>query len=231
MYTQLWNYQFIKNTSFIERNSFLNVLEVGCYEALTSNFIVNNLLAHNGVLVCVDPLADNYELDNDNDLFKGQYGRFIENIAPNKDRVRLIRDSSITALPFLRDNHFDFIYVDGDHTLVSVVHDGRNAFRLCKPGGYILFDDYTWGTNKPVKEAVDQVLQEFTNYRLLLKLNQVLIQKLPEGSPTEDGQDEYQNKTVEILFADDKIYAAYCNLDSRPDRNLKMMNELRRIGF
>ena len=79
-YTQNWNGEFQKNTIFIDRNSLMNVIEIGVFEALTSNYIVDNLLASNGNLICIDPLDPNYELDNDNNLFNGQYERFIENL-------------------------------------------------------------------------------------------------------------------------------------------------------
>ncbi len=228
-YTQNWNGEFIKNTSFLDRHSLTNVLEIGCYEALTSNYIVNNLLTHDGTLVCVDPLEDNYQLDSDPVVFKGQFDRFTENTAANKDRIWLIRKKSENVLSSLRDNSMEFIYVDGHHTFNAVYFDGCESFRICKVGGYILFDDYLW--NLDVQKAIDNVLATNKNYKLLLKLNQVLIQKLPEGSETEDGQDEYQTKTTEILFGWDKIYARYCNLDIREDRELRMQNELTRIGL
>ena len=231
MYTQLWNGEFVKNTSFINRHSLLSVCEIGCFEGLTSNYIVDNLLANNGTLVCIDPLDTEYELDCDNGLFRGQYDRFIENTEQNKERIELMREPSGTALPLLPDNYFDLIFIDGHHAKPECYIDGTEAFRICKVGGYILWDDYEWGAEKPVKEAVGQVLQENTNYRLLLKLNQVLVQKLPEGSVTEYGQDEYQNQTIEKLFNKDTIYGAYCNLDIRTDRNEHMIAELKRVGL
>lgn len=231
-YTQLWNEEFKKNTAFLDRHSLVNVLEIGSFEGLTSNFIVDNLLTHDGTLVCVDPLESEYQLDNEPEMFKGQYERFIENIEANKERIWHIRKKSENVLGSLRENSFDFIYVDGHHRYNAVLFDGTEAFKLCKVGGFILWDDYLWNSATfEVKNAVDAVLANNPNYRLLLKLNQVLIQKLPEGSPTEDGQDEYQNKSVEMLFGWDKIHAEYCNLDSRPDRNLHMMNELKRVGL
>lgn len=230
-YTQLWNMEFQKNTAFIDRKSLVNVLEIGSFEGLTSNYIVDNLLNNDGKLICIDPLADDYELDSDNGLFNGQYNRFIENTDYNKERIQLIREPSKSALPTLRDNFFDLVFIDGHHAQPECFLDGTEAFRICKDFGFILWDDFLWGHTKPVKAAVEDVLKQNTNYRLLLKLNQVLIQKLPEGSTTEDGQDEYQNKSVEKLFNKDTIYGAYCNLDTRTDRNERMIAELKRIDL
>jgi len=61
-------------------------LEIGCFEGYTSNIIVEHL-AENGKLICIDPLKDEYLVDNltkedkiGNETrwkyFEGQYERF-----------------------------------------------------------------------------------------------------------------------------------------------------------
>lgn len=234
-YMQLWNNETIKNLSFLDRHSIVNAVEIGSYEGLTSNFVCDELLAVNGNLLCLDPLSTDYTLDtsaNDNEIFRNQYDRFIDNTKLNENRITLVRKKSEEILPQLRDNHYSLIFIDGHHAHREVLIDSQEAFRICSIGGYILWDDYLWNPpTYPVKIAVDEFLASITNYRLLLKLNQVLIQKLPEGSATEDGQNRYQELCVEKLFNDDSIYAAFCNLDSRPDRLEKMVTEINRIGF
>lgn len=234
-YSQNWNGEFIKNTAYIDRHSLSSVLEIGSFEGITSNFICDELLAHNGTLVCCDPHEENYELDssaNDNEIFKGQFFRFIDNIEANKERIWYIRKKSEDVLHLLRENSFDFIYVDGHHRYNNVYYDGTQAFKLAKVDAWILFDDYLYNSATfEVKHAIDRVLEENPNYRLLLKLNQVLIQKLEPGSKTENGQSRYQEMSIEKLFNKETIYAAYCNLDSRPDRNEKMITELARVDL
>lgn len=230
-YTENWNETTKRNLAFIDRNSLLNVVEIGAFEGLTSNFIVNELLAHNGNLVCIDPHDSEYALDGDGSLFEGQYERFIENIENNKERITYIRKKSCDALPLLQSNHFDLVFVDGDHTTPSVYTDGLEAFRICKVGGYILFDDLEWGNCKEVKQGIDRVLAENPNYKLLLYYNQVLIQKLEEGSEPEDGRERYQELSVEKLFNSETILAQYCNLSHRPERNEKMIEEIKKCNL
>lgn len=56
------------------------------------------------------------------------------------------------VLPAFRDHYFDGCFVDGEHDFDSVVADGRLAWRLVRPGGWIAFHDYgRFG----VKRAVD----------------------------------------------------------------------------
>lgn len=55
--------------------------------------------------------------------------------------------------PF-RDHYFDGCFVDGEHDFDSVVADGRLAWRLVRPGGWVAFHDYgRFG----VKRAVDSL--------------------------------------------------------------------------
>lgn len=230
-YTQDWNREFIKNTAFMERGQTFRIIEIGCFEGGTSNFIVSDLLAWNGQLICIDPLEDDYSLDNDNEMFRGQYDRFIENTQSNKDRITLIRKKSEEVLPYIRSESVDFIYVDGHHAYPEVYFDANESFRILKVGGHLLFDDYLWGNNYPVKQAVDQFLAENPNHTLLLKLNQVLIRKTEPNSPTMNAEDRYQDLSTEKLFNEDTIYAAYTNLDKRTDRNKRMIEELKRVGI
>jgi predicted O-methyltransferase YrrM len=58
--------------------------------------------------------------------------------------------------------HFDLVYLDGAHTFV---HDALAFFlldRLLKPGGLIVFDDYSWAYSKTeyMKDVRDQYMTE-----------------------------------------------------------------------
>ena len=43
------------------------------------------------------------------------------------------------------DEHFDWIYVDGDHSYSGVRRDAEIAVRKIKPAGVLFFNDYTMG--------------------------------------------------------------------------------------
>jgi hypothetical protein len=50
-------------------------------------------------------------------------------------------DSSVT-LGQMPDDHFDWLYIDGDHFYSGVKRDAETAKRKVKPGGYLVFNDY-----------------------------------------------------------------------------------------
>lgn len=194
-YTYIWNSEFVKNTQSIKN---LNLcLEIGCFEGLTSNYIIQNILNENGKLICVDPLTDEYLNDNlssqdkiNNEtiykFFENQYNRFLENTSSfiNSGKLELYRKLSVDAYYELLSkyrNSVDFIYIDGDHRAEGVYLDAINCFELCKKNGIILFDDYLWEDytgEKSTKEGIDKFLKEYTeNIEVLINSYQVMIRK------------------------------------------------------
>jgi len=177
-YTQDWNSEFKKNTKGLKVET---ALEIGCFEGLTTNYICDNILKEGGRVICIDPLTDEYLPGHkDNEMFKGQYERFIRN---TKGRpVELIRKKSVDAYPQLKDLRFGFIYVDGDHTESGVYSDAVLYWNLLldspkRQGGYMLFDDY--GQSEETKLGIDRFLEtQKGNFDLLIKDYQVLIRRL-----------------------------------------------------
>lgn len=169
-----WNNEFIINTS--ELPKFEMCLEIGAFEGMTTKYMCENLLNHGGRVIVVDPLEDYYiEGDTEHPFFKGQYPRFSRNTRGLP--VELKRGKSQDELPKLNALRFDFIYLDGDHREEAVYHDAVWAFAICKNGGFILFDDYTW--REETTSGIDRFLNEFgASLSILIKGYQVLIRKV-----------------------------------------------------
>jgi FkbM family methyltransferase len=176
-YTQLWNSEFKKNTEFLKGKVHL-ALEIGCFEGLSSNHICDCLLnkdVDGSRLICVDPLTDIYLPDHkDNEMFKGQYERFIKNTKGQP--IELVRKKSSEAYNYLSQYLFDFVYVDGDHTEEGVFMDAEFSFNVLRLNGYMLFDDY--GQSKETKTGIDKFLDKNKgNLEILVRDYQVLIKK------------------------------------------------------
>lgn len=175
-FTQDWNSEFKKNTEGLKIDF---ALEIGCFEGLTTCYICDNMLKPGGRIICVDPLTDEYLPGHkDNDMFKGQYERFIRNTSGRP--VELIRKKSqeVWAMPGFSDYRFDFIYVDGDHRKEAVYSDGAQGFDVLRVGGVMLFDDYD-GYDQGTKDGVDEFLKLYSawltvihkGYQLMIKKN------------------------------------------------------------
>lgn len=173
-FSENWNLEFIENTRGLK---FDFVLEIGCFEGLTSRYICDNLLNPGGRMICLDPLTDEYlPHHKDNAMFVGQYDRFIRNTRGYP--IELIRKQSIEAKAELFHYRFGLIYVDGDHREEAVYLDGKMAFDLCRVGGYILFDDYE-GYDPGTKSGVDRFLTELPKgiFSIVKQGYQMMIQK------------------------------------------------------
>jgi predicted O-methyltransferase YrrM len=195
-YTQSWNQLFISNTLGIKNLDLC--LEIGSFEGLTSNYICDNLLSQNGKLICVDPLTENYlntdltefDIVNNETIYKyfnNQYERFFNNTKHqiNLNKLELIRLISVDAFPKLIElykGQFDLIYIDGDHRANAVYIDAINSYELCKIGGIMIFDDYTWGLDyneQSTKTGIDKFLNEYENkYEIIIKGYQIVLKKV-----------------------------------------------------
>jgi FkbM family methyltransferase len=173
-----WNKEFISTTLAL-REKFDLVLEIGAFEGLSTLFTCKNLLNEGNPdarVIVVDPLEDHYVPgDTEHPYFRHQYQRFQRNTRGLP--VELKRGRSQEELPKLNALRFGFIFIDGDHYPPAPYFDGSWAFAICKPGGYILFDDYEW--RPQTKESIDKFLNEFAGaYDLIHKGYQVLIRKV-----------------------------------------------------
>ena len=140
------------------------------FEGRATLWFLQNILTHPAsTLICVDD---------------GPRDRFAENTKPYRDRIRLHVGQS---QEILRDRTFsssrlDFVYIDGSHRASDVLEDAVLTFRLVKPGGVIIFDDYLWrpdlGPLETPRIAIDAFLNVFRGqYRVLGTGYQVAIQK------------------------------------------------------
>lgn len=169
-----WNDRFVINTAELPKMNLC--LEIGAFEGLTTKYMCEKMLEDGGRIVVIDPLLEYYiEGDMDHPYFKGQYPRFIRNSRGLP--IELKRGKSIDELPKLNALRFDFVYIDGDHRKDAVYFDLVWSFAICKNGGHILIDDYTWRTD--TTEGVDKFLNEFSaSFELILKDYQVMIKKV-----------------------------------------------------
>ena len=125
----------------------LSYLEIGCYEGRSAIWMLENILSHeSSEMTCVDPYPDHVGEDVKQ--------RFLANVRLSgaAERVHLIQGYSQTALRPLPLDHFDIIYIDGDHRAAPVLEDAVLSWRLLKQRGIMIFDDYDWETARPAPD-------------------------------------------------------------------------------
>jgi len=120
----------------------VRMLEIGSFEGRSAAWFLEHVLTHESSrIVCVD-------------LFSGPglEARFDHNIglADRGGQVEKLKGKSADVLATLDPASFDAVYVDGGHDAGTVALDALLAWRLLKPGGTLMFDDYLWEPGRPL---------------------------------------------------------------------------------
>jgi len=159
----------------------LQYLEVGVNEGRSLMWMIDHVLTH--------PESHATSIDvRRNDAF-------LENIETSgaADRITLIQSPSQLALRELPPESFDVIYIEGSHTADDVLENIVLAWRLLKPNGLMLLDDYLYtgsadadGSVTPPellpRPAIDAFISAFRNsVKVVHKGYQVGIRKRPDA--------------------------------------------------
>lgn len=150
-------------------------LEIGSYEGRSAEWLLDNIPEL--YLTCIDTwdntgITSGLDSSEAEKVFDARIG----------NRVRKIKGESgiiLRSLTML----YDLIYIDGNHISSAVMEDMVLSFRLLKPGGVMICDDYTggWGGN-PLdfpKLAIDSFINCYWNKLdlLLYPADQIYIVK------------------------------------------------------
>ena len=168
----------------LDENNELHFLEIGSFEGKSTIWFLDNFLKNpKSTITCVDPWL-NYGQGKNSLNSYGVSGmpwnfgetkvkeRFLKNIVESgySDKVKIIQELSDRALPQLicQNKKYDLIFIDGNHVAPYVLMDSVMSWPLLKVGGYILFDDYSWGLNGDItlrpKKSIDSFTEIFSDY-------------------------------------------------------------------
>jgi predicted O-methyltransferase YrrM len=145
----------------------INYLEIGVADGGNAIHVANTYCKHpDSKLYCVDPWEDYDEYPE----YKGHqdigWNTFQTNIRNSGSFEKFIvnRGLSDYVVPTFADNFFDIIYVDGNHQEDYVYRDGVMALNKCKPGGYIVFDDYVPGQWDQTIRGIDRFQRDYRDH-------------------------------------------------------------------
>ena len=182
IYTQQWF-----NKSEVKRNLFKHIdfneqriLEIGCYEGLSSVFFADHCIDHpRSTLTCVDPFL---RADNDHAplLQNNEEERFDVNMTLCKHREK-IGIHKITSDEFFEKNRltYTFIYIDGSHEVEFIQRDMENSFRVLEKNGVMWMDDYLGGDGIQIRRTMDAFVEKYKDKLMVIHREyQLAIRKL-----------------------------------------------------
>jgi predicted O-methyltransferase YrrM len=170
-----------KLSGYLNETDFRNILEIGCFEGMSSVFFAENFLSHsNSTLTCVDPFLSIDNNDHNIYLQNNEELHFYHNIlnCKNSHKIKIYK---MTSDLFFENNKvtFDFIYIDGCHEPEFVERDLTNSFKFLNINGIIWMDDYLGGEKFKIKNAIDKTLEQFkSHFEIIHEGYQLAIKKL-----------------------------------------------------
>ena len=166
----------------INKDSKINMLEIGCFEGLSSSTFSDNLLDHNdSTLDCVDPYiksGTDPEISS-NFVDENVKNNFLYNISKSKNFSKIIFHN-MKSDNFFENNKktFNLIYIDGCHEEKFITNDMENSFKYLEKGGVMWMDDYG-GNNGKIKPVMDRFLEKYKkDLKIIHKDYQIAIRKL-----------------------------------------------------
>jgi len=165
-YTKDWFlYSEIKKNilQFVDTALEHRILEIGCYEGLSSVFFADNLLTNpTSTLTCVDPFLRIDNNDHEYLLLNNEECNFDYNmsVCDNSNKITIHK---ITSDEFFKSNTniYNFIYIDGSHECDFITRDMENAFCFLEYRGIMWMDDYEGGDGGQIKRTMNQFLNKY----------------------------------------------------------------------
>ena len=182
-YTKTWFLQCelkYRLINFLDKTKENNILEIGCYEGLSSVFFADNFIDNpHSSLTCVDPFLTIDNNDHGYLLQNGEELNFNYNISICKNRDKIIIHK-ITSDIFFENNNktYNFIYIDGCNEPQFIKRDMENSFNFLEKGGIMWMDYYKGGDGIIIKKTMDDFLEKYNGqYELIYKGSQLAIRK------------------------------------------------------
>ena len=170
-----------KLAGFLDRLQENRMLEIGCFEGLSSVFFADNFLNHpNARLTCVDPFLTISTNDHKQFLQNSEEKTFDFNLSvcQNGNKITVHK---LTSDEFFKinDKTYNFIYIDGCHETEFIMRDMENSFKCLEKNGIMWMDDYEGGNDRQIAATMNTFLRKHNGeYKIIHMGYQLAIEKL-----------------------------------------------------
>ena len=172
---EIFNYFLPKN-----RNEKFNYLEIGCYEGLSSFYVLSEFKFVNAYFLDIWDESNKNSKSLTNDF--GRVEKFFDENVSEFNFTKIKDDSVISMRKLFRnDISFDFIYIDGSHNGEDILSDAIEAFKILNKGGLIFFDDFLqYEKNRKIQSyvGIEKFLElYFNDLQIIFFQNNLAVKK------------------------------------------------------
>lgn len=136
-------------------------LEIGTFVGKSASVIAEVAKERSGILVCIDYFPENQHYWGEPKvIIKSTKDEFLKNMhaCGLLDNIISYRGNSTEFLEKM-NGKFGMIYIDGGHTVKSVLQDALHCWQHLPDGGFLIFHDYD-NKNWPDVQIVVDVLMK-----------------------------------------------------------------------
>jgi hypothetical protein len=120
-------------------SSPIRICQIGVWEGADLVWQFQNTAKHpDSSAVAIDPWLPMMPKHDAANMDK-VYQRAVHNLG--FFNCQIIKAKSQDVLTDLQPDHYDLVVIDGEHSEDPCYSDAVQSFRICKPGGWMLFDD------------------------------------------------------------------------------------------
>ena len=159
---------------------YVRYLEIGSLHG-GSLLMFHNMFGPNVHSTSIDPFSSCDYYPEYNTEHERNFEIYKINTQQLGDKNVHIRKPSYEFLPFLQNDFFDAIYIDGNHNLSNILEDAVLCYRKLKPNGYLIMDDINWGEGEEnTQNTVHVFVNAYTKNKMEVifsNVNQLILRK------------------------------------------------------
>lgn len=149
-------YDLIEYINEISPTKKMKMVEIGSYLGESTLVFAD----HFKEVITIDPFLDNYDPNDEackHVSLSVVHEQFLLNIE-GKNNIKHIQKTSDDAIDKLKNQSFNFIYIDGLHTYDQIKKDIKNYLPQIKKGGFIAGHDYH-PNHQGVVDGINEMLE------------------------------------------------------------------------
>ena len=139
-----------------DQNKKFNYLEIGCFEGMSTLYILNYY--KNSNVYCVDVWKNTKENKN---FLQYNFEKIEKNFDDNLINFNFNKNKkdSITAIrEYYQSNiKFDYIYIDGSHIGTDILIDAIESYKILNNNGILIFDDIDVSVKNKILNPINAV--------------------------------------------------------------------------